>query len=53
MSSPPSCHLGTFEGERKSRSTGYDESYSVTKSLLSLLAVTSALFVVAIVTGAV
>jgi hypothetical protein len=46
-------NLGTFEGERKRRCTGYDESYGVTKSLLSLLAVASVLFVIAVTVGAV
>lgn len=46
-------HLGTFEGERKrSAPSSEDESYGLTQALLSLLAVTSAIFVVAAFTGA-
>jgi hypothetical protein len=53
VASPAVCDLGTFEGERKRRCSGYDESYGVTKAMLSLLAVTAFMFVVAVTVGAV
>lgn len=46
-------HLGTFEGQRKRQChSSKDESYGLTQALLSLLAVTSAIFAVAAFTGA-
>ncbi len=41
-------HLGTFEGERKRNSRGFDEDCSLTRALLSLLAITVVLYAVSL-----
>ena len=37
---PQPRNLGSFEGERRRNSHGYDESYSATQAMLSLIAIT-------------
>lgn len=44
--------LGVFEGRRKRAAYPVDESYGLTKALLSLMAVTAFLFCLALVLGA-
>ena len=55
--SSPLCsahiHLGTFDGERRRRSTGYREDYGAAKALASLAAMTAFLFVAGLIAGAV
>lgn len=46
-------HLGVFEGQRKRAAHPADESYGLTKALLSLMAVVAFLFCAALVLGAV
>lgn len=50
---PPAVHLGAFDGRRKRGAPVPDESYGLTKALLSLMAVTAFLFCAALVLGAV
>jgi hypothetical protein len=46
------AHLGIFEGERKQNSKGFSEPDSIPKALTSLVSITAALFVVAMLVGA-
>lgn len=45
-------HLGTFDGERKSRCRGYDEPYGAARALTSLAAITFFLYAVSLVVRA-
>lgn len=47
---PMTSYLGTFEGERKRNTRGFDEDCSLTRALLSLLAITVFLYAVSLFT---
>ena len=49
---PAPRNLGGIEGERLSRCRGYDESYGLTKALLSLIALSGFLLAAAMLLGA-
>ncbi|WP_152979725.1 hypothetical protein [Mesorhizobium sp. 1M-11] len=47
---PMTSHLGTFEGERKRNTRGFDEDCSTARALCSLLAITVFLYAVSLFT---
>ncbi len=47
---PMTSHLGTFEGERKRNSRGFDEDCSLTRALLALLAIAVFLYAISLFT---
>ncbi len=50
---PAPRNLGIIEGECLARCRGYDESYSLTKALLSLLSVAGFMLAIALIMGAI